>query len=415
MDALKPENKSSYMYRPKGVYVDGKPLHKRIGTRLEQINKFIFLRLIGKLLRVHPLHRKLDLSEVSSVLFIRYDAFGDMIVTTPLWRILKRLKPSIKIGVAGSIRNLGILQADTDVDVLYDYSASSLKDFFRITAKTRKEKWDLVIMCKFNQKTRGGIISRLSTKNGYNVTVGTNNAIGHQALFSRLIPLPKPQHEMQMTEQLQHLLRSVIELPDGGAERPSVMIDAQKEIISKKKIDAILLKNSCTEYIVINTDAPEVRKWGIEKNIALAQFIEHEFPAYSIIFVSMPGTRSVIEQAFSDTRLLRTHYFPTDDIQYLFSIIRYSLLVITPDTGIAHLASAESKPTLGFYPEKSEWLPYKIPAYIILPKYGELISSIPVEAAENGIRSLISELRSGTLLLTRIVYCDASSEMEIRK
>ena len=94
MNAVKPESKNSYMYRPKGVYLDGKPLHKRIGTRLEQINKFIFLRLIGKLLRVHPLNRKLQLSEISSVLFIRYDAFGDMIVTTPLWRILKRLKPT---------------------------------------------------------------------------------------------------------------------------------------------------------------------------------------------------------------------------------------------------------------------------------------------------------------------------------
>ncbi len=415
MDAPKTESKSIYMYRPKGVYLDGKPLHKRIGTRLEQINKFIFLRLIGKLLRVHPLDRKLDLSEVSSVLFIRYDAFGDMIVTTPLWRILKKLKPSIRIGVAGSIRNLGVLGSDTDVDIIYDYSASSFKDFFRITKKTRKEKWDLVIMCKFNQKTRGGIISRLSTKDGYNVTVGTDNAIGHQALFSRLIPLPKPQHEMQMTEQLQHLLRSVIELPNGVTERPSLMIDVEKEIIAKKKINTILLKDSSTDYLVINTDAPEVRKWGVDKNIALAQFIESEFPAYSIFFVSMPGNRSDIEKAVSDARLFRTHYFSTDDVQDLFSIIRYSSLVITPDTGIAHLASAESKPILGFYPEKSEWLPYRIPAYIILPKYGELISTIPVEAAKNGLRILISELQSGSLLLTRIVQWDTPSEIEIRK
>ena len=397
MKALKHESKNSYMYRPKGVYMDVKPLHKRIATRLEQINKFIFLRLIGKLLRVHPLKRKLQLSEISSVLFIRYDAFGDMIVTTPLWRILKRLKPSIRIGVAGSIKNLGVLGSDTDVDILYDYSASSFKDFFRITKKTRKEKWDLVIMCKFNQKTRGGIISRLSTKDGYNVTVGTENAIGHQALFSRLIPLPKPQHEMQMTEQLQYLLHSAIDLPEEPAERPSVMIDPEREKETKIKIDAILSKDQCTKYIVINTDAPEVRRWGIANNISLAKYIETEFPEYSIMIVSLPENQKTIEEEIPSARLLRTHYFPTENVQYLFSIIRHCALVITPDTGIAHLASAEAKPILGFYPEAGEWLPFKIPTYIILPKYGDLISSIPLDLAKEGLLVLLSELSNGTL------------------
>ena len=378
-------------------------------------NKFIFLRLIGKLLRVHPLNRKLDLSEVSSVLFIRYDAFGDMIVTTPLWRILKRLKPSIRIGVAGSIKNLGVLGSDTDVDIIYDYSASSFRDFFRITKKTRKEKWDLVIMCKFNQKTRGGIISRLSTKNGYNVTVGTENAIGHQALFSRLIPLPKPQHEMQMTDQLQYLLRSVIDLPEEPTERPSVMIDPTIERETKNRIDTILLKNLCTKYIVINTDAPEVRRWGITNNISLAKCIETEFPEYSVMVVSLPENQKLIEEAISSSALSRTHYFSTENVQYLFSIIRHSALVVTPDTGIAHLASAEAKPILGFYPEAGEWLPFKIPAYIILPKFGDLISSIPLDLTKEGLRVLLSELSNSTLTGMRFIHCDDPSQIEKRK
>src|SRR5437763_16366369 len=120
------EKSGAYMYRPRGVYANGLPLSKRIIQRAEKLNKFFFLRVLGKILRVRPLHGKLDLDKVSSVLFIRYDVLGDMVVTTPLWRKLKRLKPDIKIGVAGSSKNLGIIAADPDIDTTYDYSASSL-------------------------------------------------------------------------------------------------------------------------------------------------------------------------------------------------------------------------------------------------------------------------------------------------
>jgi len=404
-DPLKdiPGTKSSYMYRPKPVYKNGLPVHKRIITRVEKLNKFLFLRILGKILRVHPLRRKLKLDEISSVLFIRYDAFGDMVVTTPLWRILKRLKPSMKIGVAGSSKNLGVIKADSDVDIIYDYSANSLKDFLRITAKTRQDDWDLVVMCKFNQKTRGGIISRLSTKDGFTVTVGTPNTEGHQALFSRLVPLPRPHNEMLMTEQLQYLLHSVIEFPDQSIERPSVMIDAKSEEIAKKGINEILMHDNISKYIVINIDAPEVRKWGLENNIALAQFVESEFSDFSVIMISLPLNQKRVEDAISNAKLIRTHYFPTSDVQNLLSLIRYSSFVVTPDTGIAHLASAELKPILGFYPEAGEWLPYGIPAYIIIPKHDELISSIPLPLAIEGIRISLTALGEGRFTEVRIV------------
>jgi len=391
------------MYRPKRVYKNGLPIHKRIITRVEQLNKFLFLRIVGKILRVHSLHRKLTLDEISSVLFIRYDAFGDMVVTTPLWRILKRLKPSIKIGVAGSSKNIGIIGADNDIDIIYDYSADSLKDFLRITAKTRQDNWDLVVMCKFNQKTRGGIISRLSTTNGFNVTIGTPNTQGHQALFSTLIPLPKPQHEMPMTEQLQYLLSSVIDLPKQNIERPSVKIDPKTEEDTKREIEEMLIRDKCSKYIVINIDAPDVRKWGLENNIALAQYIESSSSNFSVMFISLPSNQKHVENAVLNANLIRSHYFPTNDVQNLLTLIRNSSFVVTPDTGIAHLASAEIKPILGFYPETGEWLPYAVPAYILLPKHGELISSISLSHAIEGMRICLTEIEKGQFTGVTIV------------
>jgi ADP-heptose:LPS heptosyltransferase len=385
-----PPSKQSYMYRPLEVQHGRTPLLKRLVRYIEKINKFVTLRLLGIYLRVHKLPSPLPLDKVSSVLFIRYDALGDMIVTTPLWRILKKLKPSIHIGVAGSSKNIGILSADNDVDIIYDYSAASFRDIIARTKLARQVNWDLVILCKFNQKTRGGIISRLSTQTGYNVTIGTPNIDGHQALFSRLVPPPdKP---LQMTLQLQHLLRSCITLPDMPVEHPSIRVDLQTEERIRNTVNGILTKDSSTKYIVLNVDSPEVRKWGLDNNILLAKHIEKTYTDISVVMLSLPENQEKVRRSINDAHLSCTHYLATNDILELVSILRHSYIVVTPDTGIAHVASAEKKPILGFYPEAGEWLPFETNYIVILPENGKKIRDIPLNSASSNLDLLIKKL-----------------------
>ena len=47
----------------------------------------------------------IDIRTVKSLLFLRYDRIGDMIVTTPIFRSLKQLNPALKIGVVASETN----------------------------------------------------------------------------------------------------------------------------------------------------------------------------------------------------------------------------------------------------------------------------------------------------------------------
>ena len=43
-----------------------------------------------------------DFHKTSNVLFFRYDRIGDMIISTPVFRELKKAKPNIKISVLAS-------------------------------------------------------------------------------------------------------------------------------------------------------------------------------------------------------------------------------------------------------------------------------------------------------------------------
>ena len=193
------------------------------------------------------------------------------------------------------------------------------------------------------------------------------------------------------------------------------MINRESKIRVKDKIDKLLSNDRCAKYIVVNTDAPEVRKWGITNNILLAESIEKIFPTYSILFTSLPENQKITEQAILSADLKRTHYFPTNDVQELLSVIRYSSLVITPDTGIAHLVSAENKPILGFYPEANEWLPFQTSGYIIVSKPGDPISSITIDAAISGASNVLQSLEDNTLSGLTIFRCDDPTNIEIRK
>jgi hypothetical protein len=121
------KERSKYFQRRRTVeeHFFGKPWYRRLGHWIEDVNKRATFKLLKLALRIENIDQPLSLDEVNSVLILRYDAIGDMVVTTPIWRTLKRLKPSIKIGVAGSFRNLDVIRIDPDVDVRFDFSEIS--------------------------------------------------------------------------------------------------------------------------------------------------------------------------------------------------------------------------------------------------------------------------------------------------
>jgi ADP-heptose:LPS heptosyltransferase len=110
--------------------------------------------------------------------------------------------------------------------------------------------------------------------------------------------------------------------------------------------------------------------------------------------ISMPENQEKVRQSIQDAYLLRTHHLPTDDILELVSIVRHSYIVVTPDTGIAHVASAEKKPILGFYPEAGEWLPFETDYIVILPEKGKKTRDIAVSSATENLDILIKKIES---------------------
>ena len=87
----------------------------------------------------------LDMSKTNSVLFLRYDdKIGDMVVSTLLYREIKKQYPNIKIYVLCGKNSKEIIKYNPYIDNIYIYNNKFFKDFF-VYKQIRKENIDLVI------------------------------------------------------------------------------------------------------------------------------------------------------------------------------------------------------------------------------------------------------------------------------
>ena len=384
------------------------PLYKRFFQKIERLNKHITFGLLGKILRVKRVDGKLSIDTLSSILIIRQDALGDMIVTSPLWRILKMRKPSLTIGVAGSFRNLELLRADTGIDHLYNFALPTKALRKTEFAKSRSVGYDLVIACKFDQKTRGAILARKASQHGYSAMIVPDNGEAHHKIISKTVTLPPSEKPMQMILQLQYLLENTIDLHISVDERrPTLIIEPKTLQETKARIDSILARTNTKRYVVINTEsATEFREWGYENNYFLAKGIIEARPDTLVFLTSSPLREEALKQFLARINTLpNILYSPTPDMHELATLIRFCSLVVSPDTSVIHFASAEQKSTIGFYIHENPWLPFRVPAKIFIPKQGSPATSIPFQPVFDATLQLL-DTASAKSEEMNIYYCE---------
>ena len=102
--------------------------------------KAYFLRLL-----THKKTTTFDIKNARNILFFRYDRIGDMVITTPVFRELKREYPEINISVLASNTNQNVLHNNPYVDKVYiNYKNNLFRDLPTLL-KLRNKKYDVCV------------------------------------------------------------------------------------------------------------------------------------------------------------------------------------------------------------------------------------------------------------------------------
>jgi ADP-heptose:LPS heptosyltransferase len=332
------------------------------------------------------------ISGVSNVLFLRYDALGDAVLTTPLFRAIKRYAPHIHIGVAGSTRSKPLFDHDPDVGQVFLLSESPSFLLLRELFRARKTKWDVVINLVFRDKTRGAIYAKIVAPNGISVTSVREKKDKYQKIYSFVGDRPPFSPPTPMVRQILQVLMEAIDLPATAAsELPALPEFAEIATPFHHMIEAVLHESGKSEYIIINTDASqEYKEWGVSNSLALGRRIVSTWPDYHVFFSSAPARAEAIRSLLSDgARGLS--YLESPSVLHLAVAVRYARATVSPDTSVIHFSSAQRVPVVGIYLEPNEFLPYAVPSRVLFAPESKSASAIPVEDVFQALKGLLAE------------------------
>ena len=384
--------------RSKTEHIFKDPWHRRIARVFETAGKKASLRLLGKMLRITPVKGYLPFDEIKSVLFLRADGIGDAIVTTPLWRALKKRRPDLVIGVAGSFRNIPILEQDPNISHTYDFADPDPKRRRAEIARAQAMHYDLVFGCTFHRTTKTAIQARRASRHGYTAYMMRGKPNNRVYLFSKIV-FREGGANLPMVTQLQYMLEQTLGITLVDDERmPEIHIPAEVREKIAARLSELLKRTGSSRVVVVNTEsATPFREWGFDKSCELARKLAANHADLHIALISSPASAEALAQYIKDSKLPPTvSYFPTANIFEAAALLEKSELLISPDTATIHVANALRKPIIGFYLKDNEWKPYEVPSYVFITEEEQPIATIPVEGVLKAANDLL-DANSATL------------------
>ena len=309
----------------------------------------------------------IDLQNVQRLLLFRYDRIGDMIITTPILRILKQQNPSLRLDVLASRANAEIIQENRFVDHVVVLETNWFR-LFRQVLDLRRQNYDVLLNFIFNRTTGPAILANLIAPHGQKVGQGPDR---YAFYFNRLVKLRRYD---------QHMLLSYLEMVeqtfgtriDPDELRYELSVDKDSKLIVDHWLTTTSLRRKAEDqgdsvwYVVLNPAGkdPE-RSIGVQHAAALIKDLSGE-QSFQLVVLESPDNKAMI-RAFREKQVLKNclvyRTLGPKPLAELASLIEGAIAVITPDTSIVHFASAMQTAVLALYNEQKasvEWLPWNV-------------------------------------------------------
>lgn len=317
--------------------------------------KSIFWRALGNLLgkKSPKTHLPLDFATIRSVLVIRPDRLGDLILSTPVYASLKQSFPWVKVSVLANRSSAEILLNNPHVDRVLIFDK---KNPLRVLRDLSAGEFDLAIVLNrmFSSTAAAfALLSRAGLRVGYKTREGSgvyNIAVAGQE---------KPQHEIQNNlDLLRHLGATTL------CQNPGIYFTGAES----QKIETWIKEHRRfpARPLILVKPGTRVPAWGwnLEKFKAVCENLLEKERA-EVFIIQGPGEENMIDSLFRKTRSAPV-ILPMLSTKELAGMIANCQLLLCNHTGIMHLASAVGTPVIAIFKhgDPARWGPcntrYKI-------------------------------------------------------
>jgi len=287
----------------------------------------------------------MEINTPKSILFLRYDRIGDMIITTPIFREFKRLYPNSKVYVLASETNSEIIKFNPYIDGIFLNHKHSFVSDIPTLLKLRKLKVDTAV--EFDHSVIPHAIIRLKIIKPKRIISVRKD--GRYGVSGEELTLYDLYTKKGLDEHARDIWLRTIEAFTGKVtnRRYEIFLGNQSKVKSQRFIKQ--LGNQF--YVGFNLEgAVNGKKISFSDFEELANKIKKILPTAKVILFCHPKKRDQLIRKVDNASLTNVILsYPTVSILDLCALITKMDVVITPDTSVVHIASAFNIPTISIH------------------------------------------------------------------
>lgn len=351
---------------------------------MKKLAGWLARRLLGKSHRT-----AFDAAAVKSVLIIRHDRIGDMIVTTPLFRELKKAYPHLQIDVVASSANQAVIRHNPHIrDIIVWDKQGACNDIDKVW-QIRRRRYDVI----FNTMNIFSLPYLMRIK-----LLGARFLIGFN--------VEKYQTSTRHLRMFDHTVDCVRSRPIlesyFSACGPFGMkdVDYRYELFgvdayaaeARRFVDDLRLRHD--GFLCFNFQGSSAsRTFRGEDAVAFCRAMADKYAGSAIVVLYPPGGREEAQRiVVAAGRINVVLSFATENVLQLAALIRECDAVISPDTAVIHLASVYNKKILGFYvnSDNHHWFHPRSERFRVLLAETESIGALNAPMAMSALDDLLS-------------------------
>jgi heptosyltransferase-2 len=315
------------------------------------------------------------------VLILRYDVIGDLALSTGMLRQLALSHPRFEIDVLVRTWVAPVLDNFPYVRRVIPFNCTATNRYpsLSLLAHVRRQRYDVVVdgMSIRRSSPTSSVLFMIASRAPYRVglTSTSNNFVFNVPVD----PVPSRHHAEQSA-----VLASPFGLDVATTDWHSELVITPAE---RAAADHLWSSFGPGLRVFVNISVTDARNdWPDDRFIAL---IRHLTARRGETQVLVSGVASQADRIARVASAAGAHG-ATQSLREVIARVATSDLVITPDTGIVHIAAAFGRPILGLYRVNTQmWAPYKAPSRTLHSE--ALVHALPLDRACAALDDLLEE------------------------
>jgi len=353
--------------------------------RIEHVLQSGLLRLLHALLGRRRAAGVPDLRRPARLLVIRNDAIGDLIMTTGLLRRLREVHPAAQIDVVVSPSNAPVLEGNPHVRRVYTHRRGNALRVLRLARTLRAERYDAVLDARVLLDRVPTDPALLMLASGAPHRIGVGGRANDFIYTERVTRISYDVHYVELVARLAAPLGLD---PAAGDWRPELSVSpAERAAAARLWGEAA----GGGRRLLVNISAGQPRRrWPDERFAAALRHVRERAPDTRMLVLAPPweldSARAIAAAAGA------TAAAPA--LRDAFALVPDADVVFTPDTSIAHVASAFVTPcVVMLLAGMGNFVPYRTPGRCVYAQ-GPTLDALPVEPVTAALDEVLARGRA---------------------